>query len=98
MLYVLICTDKPDSFALRKANRPEHLAYLEGLGDALVLAGPFIGNDGETMNGSLIVIEAPSLDAARAIADGDPYAKAGMFSAVDIRPWRWTINRPDEDA
>lgn len=97
MLYALICTDKPNSFALRKANRSEHLAYLEGLGNALVLAGPFIGNDGESMNGSLIVIEAASLDAARNIAEGDPYAKAGMFSKVDIRPWRWTINCPDEE-
>ena len=33
MLYALICTDKPGSLAARKANRPEHLAYLEGLGD-----------------------------------------------------------------
>lgn len=98
MLYVLICIDKPDSLALRKANRPEHLAYLNSLGAALVLAGPFLDDDGETMNGSLIVVEAPSLDAAHKIAEGDPYAKAGMFSKVDIRPWRWTINRPDEDA
>ncbi|MGV1013546.1 MAG: YciI family protein [Methyloceanibacter sp.] len=97
MLYALICTDKPDSLALRKANRPEHLAYLESLGEALVFAGPFIDTDGETMNGSLIVVEAPSLDAARAIIEGDPFAKAGIFAEVDIRPWRWSINSPDEE-
>ena len=33
MLYALICTDKPDSLALRKANRPEHVRYLQSLGD-----------------------------------------------------------------
>ncbi len=80
MLFALICTDKPDSLALRMANRPEHLAYLESLGDTLVFAGPFTEADGETMNGSLIVIEAASLDAARAIAAGDPFAKAGLFA------------------
>jgi len=97
MIYALICTDKPDSLAIRKANRPEHLAYLERLGDTLVLAGPFTEPDGETMNGSLVVIEASSLEAARKIAAGDPFAKAGLFANVDIRPWLWTINNPDEE-
>ena len=97
MIYALICTDKPDSLAIRKANRPEHLAYLESLGDTLVLAGPFTEPDGETMNGSLVVIEASSLEAARKIAAGDPFAKAGLFAHVDIRPWRWTINHPEDE-
>ena len=97
MLFALICTDKPGSLALRKANRPEHLAYLESLGETLVLAGPFTEPDGETMNGSLIVVEAPSLEAARKIAAGDPFAKAGLFASVDIRPWLWTINNRDEE-
>ena len=97
MIYALICTDKPDSLAIRKANRPEHLAYLESLGETLVLAGPFTAEDGETMNGSLIVVEASSLDAARQIAAGDPFAKAGLFAHVDIRPWLWTINNPEEE-
>ena len=97
MIYALICTDKPDSLAIRKANRPEHLAYLESLGDTLVLAGTFTEPDGETMNGSLVVIEASSLEAARKIAAGDPFAKAGLFANVEIRPWLWTINNPDEE-
>ncbi|HEY9520545.1 MAG TPA: YciI family protein [Methyloceanibacter sp.] len=96
MLYALICIDKTNSLALRKAKRPEHVAYLKGLGDTLELAGPFTEADGETMNGSLIVIEAVSLDAAREIAAGDPYAKAGLFASVEIRPWVWTLNRPSE--
>ncbi|MEX2165681.1 MAG: YciI family protein [Methyloceanibacter sp.] len=97
MLFALICTDKPNSLALRKANRPEHLAYLESLGDVLIFAGPFTEADGETMNGSLIVVEATTLDAARAIIEGDPFARAGIFAEVDIRPWRWSINPPDEE-
>jgi hypothetical protein len=97
MLFALICTDKPGSLPLRKANRPEHLAYLESLGETLVFAGPFTEPDGETMNGSLIVVEAPSLEAARRIAAGDPFAKAGVFASVDIRPWLWTINNRDEE-
>ena len=46
------------------------------------------------MNGSLVVIEAASLEAAREIAAGDPFAKAGLFASVEIRPWLWTLNNP----
>jgi uncharacterized protein YciI len=95
MLYALICTDKPGGLDLRLAKRPDHLAYLKSLGDTLVLAGPFTKDDGATMNGSLVVIEAPSREAAKQIADGDPFAQAGLFEAVEIRPWLWTVNKPD---
>jgi uncharacterized protein len=97
MLYALICTDKPDSLGIRKANRPEHVEYLQSLDDRLVLAGPFTESDGETMNGSLIVIEAASLQAAKEIAAGDPFAKAGLFASVEVRPWLWTLNKPSNE-
>ena len=97
MLYALICTDRPDSVSLRMANRPAHAAYLQSLGKTLVLAGPFTQEDGKTMNGSLIVVEAPSLEAARKIAGGDPFAKAGLFASVEIRPWLWVMNNPSKE-
>ena len=75
-LYAIICTDKPNSVAIRKAKRPEHVEYLQSLGDTLILAGPFTEADGDTMNGSLIVIEAASLDAARKIAA--PLRQSGL--------------------
>jgi uncharacterized protein YciI len=92
----LICTDKPGSLAIRMQNRPEHVAYLKSLGDSLVFAGPFLQEDGKTMCGSLVVIEAPSIDAARAIAAGDPFAKIGLFESVEIRPWLWAMKRPEQ--
>lgn len=98
MLFALICDDKPDGLPIRKANRPEHLAYLMSLGDTLKFAGPFMHEDGETMTGSLIVVEAPSATVARDIADGDPFAKAGLFASVEIRPWKWSIGNPSEEA
>jgi uncharacterized protein YciI len=96
MLYALICTDKPGSLPLRKANRPEHLAYLQSLGGTVLFAGPFTDADGATMNGSLVVIDVASLEEARKISAGDPFAKAGVFASVDIRPWLWTINNPNQ--
>ena len=95
MLFALICTDKPDGLATRLERRPEHVAYLKSLGDTLAFAGPFLKEDGKTMCGSLVVVEAPTPEAARAIADADPFAKAGLFETVEIKPWLWALGKPE---
>ncbi len=94
MLFAVICTDKPGSVDLRMATRDAHLEFLKGLGDAVVIAGPFANEAGDAMTGSLVVLEADTLEAAQAMAARDPYAKAGLFETVDIRPWKWTVNAP----
>ncbi len=94
MLFALICTDKPDSLDLRMRVRPDHLKHLESLGSALKAAGPFTTDEGSP-TGSLVIIEAADRAAAQAIADADPYAKAGLFASVDIKPWKWLIKNPE---
>ena len=94
MLYALLCTDKPNSVELRAKVRPEHVAYLVSLGEALKLAGPFLNDDGGPI-GSLVVIEAESRTSAQEITANDPYNKAGLFAAVEIKAWRWTLKNPD---
>jgi uncharacterized protein len=96
MLYALICIDKPGASALRAEVRPRHLAYIESRVSEVKVAGPFVSEDGKTMLGSLIVVEAADLDAAREFSALDPYTQAGVFASVDIRPWRWTIGAPKE--
>ncbi|WP_319774498.1 YciI-like protein [Breoghania sp.] len=94
MLFALLCTDKPGSLQIRLDTRPDHLAFLEGLGDALKFAGPFLGEDGKPC-GSLVMVEAADKNAALAIAESDPYAKAGLFSGVEARPWVWAVKNPE---
>lgn len=94
MLFALICTDKPSSLDIRKNNRPDHLAFLEKLGGNLKAAGPFVDDEGNP-TGSLVVINADDKAAAAAIAAQDPYAIAGLFSSVEIKPWKWLIKNPE---
>jgi uncharacterized protein len=82
----------PNSVARRVELRPEHLKHLDALGDTLVLAGPFL-DDAGAMVGSIMVIEAESLDAARAIFGRDPFMTSNLFDSVTIKPWKLTINR-----
>jgi Uncharacterized protein conserved in bacteria len=88
MLYALICTDKPGHLEVRLQNRAAHLAYLSQFEDKLFAAGPTLTADGTTMNGSILLLEFADLAEAEAFAAGDPYAKAGLFAGVDIRPWK----------
>ena len=94
MLFALICTDKPASLDLRLSVRPDHLKHLESLGAALKAAGPFTDDAGQPI-GSLVIIEAADRAAAKAMADADPYAKAGLFASVEIRAWKWLIKNPE---
>jgi uncharacterized protein len=94
MLFALICTDKPGSAELRTNTRPDHVAYLNSLGDKMKLAGPFLDDAGNAM-GSLVVVEAESRSDAEAMAASDPYKKAGLFASVEIRAWRWTLKNPE---
>jgi hypothetical protein len=88
MLYAFYCSDKPEAVGVRAANREAHIGFLGELGERVFAAGPLLSEDGTAMVGSLIIVECADLVAARALAARDPYAKAGLFSSVTIKPWR----------
>ena len=87
MLFALICTDKPASLEVRLATRPQHLAYLETYQDRIVQAGGLLDAD-QRACGSLLIIDVEDLAAAMGFAEADPYARAGLFESVVIRPYR----------
>lgn len=96
MLFALICTDKPGLLQTRLDTRAAHLEFLDRLNKAgrLKFAGPFTGEDGKP-DGSLVVIDAVDRSAAETTAADDPYANAGLFASVEIRPWIWVVNNPE---
>lgn len=68
-LYAVICRDKPGRVETRAATRPAHLDWLNAHG-GVQFAGPLI-EDGAPV-GSLVVIEAGDLAAAKAWVATDP--------------------------
>ena len=88
MLYTFYCSDNPEAVGVRAANREAHLAFLGELGDRLFVAGPMLSEDGSAMVGSLIIVDCEDMAAARTLGARDPYAQAGLFASVAIRPWR----------
>lgn len=97
MLYVVHAIDKKDGLDLRLATRDRHLAYLDDLGDRLVMAGPYVDGDGKA-TGSMLVYRTDSLVEAEELAARDPYAEAGLFTEVTVRPWKWLIRNRENIA
>ncbi len=90
MLYAIICIDRPGAVEIRKANREAHLAHIRATDGAIAQAGPFLDEAGE-MVGSLLIYEAADRETVERWCADDPYAKAGLFERVEIRPWKRVI-------
>ena len=87
-LFAIICHDRPGSLQVRLDAREAHLGFLRREG-VVRLAGPLL--EGGEMTGSLIVLEADSLEDAQGWADKDPYKAAGLFARVEISEWKKVI-------
>lgn len=95
MFYAIIAQDRPNSLAARLEVRPAHLERLHQLESdgRLLLAGPHPAIDSEDpgpagFTGSLVVAEFPSMEAAQAWADVDPYVAAGVYQQVTVKPFK----------
>ena len=90
-LYCFNCRDdETHGEARRTANRAAHLEWAGALGDRVRMAGPLMSEDGR-MIGSLCLIEAENLAAAKELGQQDPYAKAGVFADVQITEVKWVL-------
>jgi len=94
VLYAFICEDQPDSLALRKQIRPQHLQRLHALIEQgrLLIAGPHPAVDSADpgdagYSGSLIVAEFDDLASAQAWADQEPYLLGGVYRSVTVKPF-----------
>jgi uncharacterized protein YciI len=95
MLFAILAEDVPGTLSRRVDARAAHLERLKALQAAgrLVLAGPHPAIEAQDpgpagFTGSLIVAEFASRDAAIAWAAEDPYALAGVYARVSIKPFR----------
>lgn len=95
MWYAIVSEDVADSLELRAGARASHIDRLTALRDEgrLLIAGPHPAIDAEDpgsagFTGSLVVVDFPSLEEARAWADDDPYVAAGVYANVVVKPFK----------
>ena len=81
----------PDSDAARDATRPAHRDYLGTLTQQgnLLLSGPYVGGEAS----ALLVFEADTQEAARALTDADPFVIEGLVAEITVREWQTVSGR-----
>ncbi len=84
MKFVIIGKDGPDGARLRPVHRPAHLERLKNWDQQgkIILAGPLTDQ-----TGSLIVVEAETLEEVKSFAQEDPYMLHGIFQEVSVHPF-----------
>jgi uncharacterized protein YciI len=94
--FMVIGRDGADGLERRKIHRPAHLAYWGKLFDEgkVFYAGPMLDVPGGKPIGSVIILEAKTLEAAQALAQGDPYVPGGVFATTELRPMMQTLPKP----
>jgi hypothetical protein len=98
MWYAIISEDVKDSLSKRAGARDAHLARLRALAadGRVLIAGPHPAVDMEDpgeagFTGSLVVLDFPSLEAAKTWADADPYVEAGVYAKVTVKPFKLVL-------
>ena len=87
--FAIHALDHPGATERRLAHYEAHKAYLAGaLPVRIVVSGPLLAPDGETMIGSLFIVEAPDRGAVDRFHADDPFRAAGIWASVAIHPFR----------
>jgi len=63
-------------------------AYLDHAA-RVILHGPLLAEDGESWEGTTMLLETSDTAAAEALVLGDPAATAGLYGRTELRPWRF---------
>ena len=95
MLWIVSCTDKPNTAAISDSVLQSHRDYLGSQKKILVLAGATQNDDGTAAIGSLFVLNINSRAEAKAFSDGDPFTQKGVFASITITRMRRGQWNPD---
>ncbi len=88
MLWIISCTDKPNTAASRESVLQAHRDYLQSQKGILVLAGAALNDEGTVAIGSAFVVNVNSRAEAKAFSDGDPFTQIGVFANITITRMR----------
>jgi hypothetical protein len=88
VLFAFHLIDRADAGDIRARVRPEHKAYLAGAAGRIAFAGPLCADDGQTMIGSLLVIDFADRAAASAWLRDEPFTRAGLYATAHVQVFR----------
>lgn len=98
MYFAVMGRDRPGTEALRVELRPAHRQWLREHGEhpiTVLHGGPLLDETG-AMDGTLLIVEAPSLGSVHCFLEEDPYCRNQMFEQLEVREWMWSLGGPKQ--
>lgn len=92
MLYLVSLRDIADNTGIRSRLLNDHMQHMGQFMDSIRLGGPLLREGTDVPGGGMLLVEADSADAVRAMVEADPYYKAGLWDEVRIQPFKEIIN------
>ena len=92
MHFAIHCLDRPGALTTRLDHYESHKAYLSSVSLSIVISGPLLADDGETMIGSFFLVEADDRAAVDSFHGDDPFFRAGLWERVEIHPFHKRID------
>ena len=96
--FLIEATIDPAKLAILAAARGEHYEFLIRHRHIIVFGGPARGREDGPPQTMIIVVDAGSLDDARAFIAAEPYNRMGGFTAVTVRPWSQVLPETEPGA
>jgi uncharacterized protein len=87
MHFTVYCLDHEGMVEKRLAHYEAHKAYLATTPVKMVMSGPLLASDQQTMIGSFFLYEADDIADVFRFNSKDPFNEAGIWRSVDIRPF-----------
>ena len=81
--FLVICRDGADAAESRRRHLDGHLRHVEKHWRSYITAGPIRAPGGEEIIGSVFLVLSESLDAAKALMNGDPYISSGLYQSIE---------------
>lgn len=85
MHFTVCCLDHENMVERRLSHYEAHKAYLATSSLKMVMSGPLLAGDQETMIGSFFLYEAEDIADVMRFNSNDPFNEAGIWRTVDIR-------------
>jgi uncharacterized protein YciI len=86
-LFAVHAIDKADALPRRLEHYSAHRSFIEtdqSHGVSVIISGPLQSDDGDTMIGSLFIVDAPGRAEIESFTKADPFMVEGVWERVTI--------------
>jgi uncharacterized protein len=80
---------QPGGHDLRAKHREAHEAYLAQHAGMVMTRGPLVTDDGVGVIGSVLLLDVPDMNTARAFMEQEPFYGNGVYKEINFHRWRF---------